>query len=506
MSDKLRVAMLVNHDWRIDSRVMRAAATLAGAGYEVHVISRVPSPRDDLLMQGQVRVHEIPQSTSIHRNPGHLLAMWCQHLRVASAACTVPGGWRTALAAWGRATAAFMMGLLTLLLSLVLAPIGGIALLARSTYRRSRWRDPAVRAQPGWRAWLVRTGLLVIPTGLRAIRSSLSAAVNVALPEHVQYLDGFSVKGLSHILAVEPDVVHAHDLVTLSTGWRAAVATGCRLIYDAHELETHTNYWGLRPATHWWVARYEATLIRRCHAVVTVCDSIADWLANHYGINRPSVVLNSPDLQLGPGSGTGRSLRNELGLTTATPLAVYVGSVTIDRGLPQCIEAAALVPGLHVALVGPRDTTVANEVLSLAERLNISSRVHLVDPVPSREVAAYIGSADCSLIAIQNVCLSYYFCFPNKLLESVMGGVPVAAARLPELERFLGRFRVGVLMDETQHISIAAAIRELLLKRAHFQPDMQTLDAIRTEYGWPAQQEKLKALYGTLSIRHSRSS
>jgi len=76
-----------------------------------------------------------------------------------------------------------------------------------------------------------------------------------------------------------------------------------------------------------------------------------------------------------------------------------------------------------------------------------------------------LGAADCSVIAIQNVCLSYYYCFPNKLFESVLAGLPVAVADLLELRRFVDQYGVGLVMDETDPKAIAGAISGFFTKR-----------------------------------------
>ena len=142
-----------------------------------------------------------------------------------------------------------------------------------------------------------------------------------------------------------------------------------------------------------------------------------------------------------------------------------------------------------------RDT---KEIRDTAEALNITDRVHLVDPVPSRQVAGFVAVADCSVIAIQNVCLSYYFCFPNKLLESSITGVPVAVARLIELERFVEKYGVGAVMDETDPVAIAATIQKILADPGRYKPSAETLQEMRTTYGWPTQQRRLLALYRSL--------
>src|SRR5258707_8571264 len=140
------------------------------------------------------------------------------------------------------------------------------------------------------------------------------------------YLNDFARAATRELVAFNPDVIHAHDLVTLSCGARAAGLLGARLVYDAHELETHTNYHSLSRQTTRWIARYEAMLIRRCDEVLTVSVSIAEWLANEYDIARPTVVMNAPERV---STTPTRALREVIGVSRDTQLVVYVGSVTV---------------------------------------------------------------------------------------------------------------------------------------------------------------------------------
>ena len=74
----------------------------------------------------------------------------------------------------------------------------------------------------------------------------------------------------------------------------------------------------------------------------------------------------------------------------------------------------------------------------------------------------FIKDADCSVIAVQNVCLSYYFALPNKLFESAIGGSPNRGRKLlVEIRRFVEENGVGVIMDETDPKDIARAIQTL---------------------------------------------
>jgi glycosyltransferase involved in cell wall biosynthesis len=298
-------------------------------------------------------------------------------------------------------------------------------------------------------------------------------------------------------------VLHAHDLVTLPAAFVAARSSDRRYVYDAHELETHTNYWELNGWTRLWISQYERSLIQLADASITVCDSIADWLKEHYSIPRPIVVMNAPRLEIprAPGAVTPRNVRDELGLPPGTPLMLYVGSVTIDRGLELCVRALAHMRGVHFALVGPQYQPIVEKLQSIAAQNATTERLHIIAPVPSQSVVDYVRGADCSVVAIQNVCLSYYFCFPNKLLESVFAGVPVAVANLAELERFIRKYPVGKVMNERSPESIAEAVMSIIQGPQRFRPSVEQLRLIQAEYGWETQEARLRALYRELLPR-----
>jgi glycosyltransferase involved in cell wall biosynthesis len=313
-----------------------------------------------------------------------------------------------------------------------------------------------------------------------------------------RYLNDFGLQGLPILVGLRPDVIHSHDLVTLSTGARGRELLECRLIYDAHELETHTNYHSLTPATKRWIARYEQILIAETDRVITVCESIADWLMREYKIERPLVVMNAPaSPPLEGADGRSDGVRSHLGLADGVPLVVYVGSVTIDRGLELCVRALHHLPGVHLATVGPRYTVTEAAMLEAAEAIGVSDRLHFVDARPADEVVRFIAGADCSVMAIQNICLSYYYCFPNKLLESVFANLPVVVADLYELRRFVEEYPVGVVVDESSAASIADGIGRVL-NDDRFRPRPDTLKGISDRFGWPRQEHRLVGLYEEL--------
>ncbi len=426
--------MLSANEAASDSRARREAAALADAGHEVHVIGRTKESTATSETHDGVVFHAVP------REPAESREYFTRLLRLHA----------SVLAFGVPRTAPSLAGL----------PFLGLALASGKPLRRySRGR------------------------------------LRLDLPGHheaLRYLNDFGAACLPLAESLQPDVVHAHDLVTLSGGAVAAARTGAELVYDAHELETHTNYHTLSAETKRWIERYESVLIRRSCAV-TVCDSIADWLRDEYAIERPLVLLNAPDARKGLPPPT--SLRRALSLGPEVPLVVYVGSVTLDRGLELAVEALAGLPGVHLATVGWRYSETEQAMRLAAEREGVADRLHFVDPLPSEDVVGFLEDADASVIPIQNVCLSYDFCFPNKLLESVFAGLPVAVANLVELRRFVTEHGVGVVMDERTPQTIAAGLRELLDRRGEYAPSREKIAELEHRYGWAVQEQKLQHLY-----------
>lgn len=289
-----------------------------------------------------------------------------------------------------------------------------------------------------------------------------------------------------------PDIVHAHDLYTLFAGWLIARRTSAKLIYDSHELELGRA--GVSSVIDKLMRRIgERFLIRKAAATVTVSDSIADHLAQHYRIDRPTVVLNTPRVD---GQESATDVRTELIIPEGKPLAVYLGGLTFNRGLDRIVEAMAMIPHLHVALVGPRTHKPTEKWLrALAKFLGVDDRLHFVDPVPSSEVPSFVRSADLSLVLVQDTCLSYRYSFPNKLLESLFARLPIVASRLPEYEKLIAITGAGVNVDQADAIEIAAGIQQVLSDREAFVPSVETIAAMRRDYGWTAQATRLLQLY-----------
>lgn len=319
----------------------------------------------------------------------------------------------------------------------------------------------------------------------------------------------------------DPDVIHAHDLITLPLAVRVSKKTGSRIVYDAHELETHRN-----PPPPGYVKRYvrriEKKNIVKADAVITVCDPIADYLAENYKISRPHIVLNSPqypprepdlsrcalkDTPQLPGTTTPhwaarsdmpRGLRREAGINRGIKLGVYVGFVTLNRGLETVIQALPFLEGVHFCAVGPRNEKVAGRLRDMAERLQVEDRFRLVDPVPPEQVVDFVRDADFGISPIWPITLSYDWAMPNKLFEMSFAGLPIVASNLDLISRFVLENRLGRIYHYDDPIDLARNVTVLLNDYEKYCPNEQQILDLRKRFDWDAQTEVVASIYDKL--------
>ncbi len=308
-----------------------------------------------------------------------------------------------------------------------------------------------------------------------------------------------------HIVRNSPgDIYHAHDFNTLPVAWWAKKRLGGKLVYDSHELFVERN----TPTPSSYISKYmigkiEAFLIHKCDVVITVNESIAKELAHRYGIERPRVLMNAPPSPKEPRFDPERSLRATLGISGQYKILLYSGGITFGRGLSQVIEAIEYLPYCHLVIMGYGAESYIEYLKDVAAKEGVSSRVSFFGPVPSEEVTAFASTADLGIAPIENRCLSYYYCSPNKLFEYIAAGLPVVASNFPELKRIIEGYGLGTTFDPEDPRDIARAINEVLSDPVKYEEMRQNALNAAKIFNWENESEKLLAIYKSLEGDHN---
>ena len=85
----------------------------------------------------------------------------------------------------------------------------------------------------------------------------------------------------------------------------------------------------------------------------------------------------------------------------------------------------------------------------MIEIYNLEDRIELIDSVSPDEVINVCRLADVGIAAIENISLNDYYSLPNKLFQYIHAGLPVLCSNLPEMEKIIDDYHVGLTFNMT---------------------------------------------------------
>jgi glycosyltransferase involved in cell wall biosynthesis len=275
---------------------------------------------------------------------------------------------------------------------------------------------------------------------------------------------------------------------------------GAPVVYDARDIYTEArNIARLPGPLRRLFARIERGWAHRADRVITVNDPYADELARRLRVERPLVVLNC-SLRREPPATRPDRLREALGLPGDRRIVLYHGGLTRDRGIEELIAAIPDVPDAQLVLLGYGD--LETDLRRRAADPATDGRISLLPAVPPAELIDWVASADIVAMPIQPTTLNHRLTTPNKLFEAIAAGVPVVASDLPGMAPIIRATGCGVVVDPTDPMAIATAIREVLDGTPERRQALADgIRAAQDEYHWERQMERLLAEYGRLTGR-----
>jgi glycosyltransferase involved in cell wall biosynthesis len=138
-----------------------------------------------------------------------------------------------------------------------------------------------------------------------------------------------------------------------------------------------------------------------------------------------------------------------------------------------------------LVFVGPADNRFPDDARQAAAKAGLNGRVQFLDWVPEDDLAALYAAAD--LVVVPSLVEG----FGLPALEAMASGTPVLAANSSSLPEVIGD--AGLLVDPSDEIALAAAIREILNDRALWQRLSAAGRARAARFTWQeAAQQTLK--------------
>lgn len=286
-------------------------------------------------------------------------------------------------------------------------------------------------------------------------------------------------------------LVNIHSLGLLPLGVFLKWAYKAKLVYDTHELETETN--GLAGFRKKLSKKLEGLLIKRADLTLVVSENIADWYAKEYSIARPPVVLNAPNKRE---LKTNNHFREQLGIGEGQVILLYQGGLAAGRGVHLILEAFKQRTDDKVVAVFMGYGALEDDIKKAAAQ---HSNIFFYPAVPPNVVLEYTSSADVGISLIENTCLSYYYCMPNKLFEYAMAGLPVLVSNMKEMAEFVAQNNSGFVLEDMTQEALNKLIDKVL------QEDLQQIklnaQQAALKNSWEVQEAIMLQAYARLGLK-----
>jgi len=305
----------------------------------------------------------------------------------------------------------------------------------------------------------------------------------------------FCKEAAKYAIEWKPHVAHAHDLNTLYAAKLVKNATQAKVVYDSHELWVHRNRVNRKATLEKQIDKIvEKMLIKHVDAIITVCESIGDWLTNKYdNIPQPVILRNMPYKI--PTNISGKNIKDRFGIQKDQIAMIYTGKLTTGRGIDIGLKVLEETSNTHFLLLGYGENEFVGALKQKIKEKNIEHRVTFCDAVPHNEVSSFISGADIALVFIEPICLSYEFALPNKLFESIQASIPVMGSNLPEIKKLIEQYEIGECFDSASDLS----------QKLKHEVTPEKIDSWRKALAdcrdvlcWDVEQNQLLELYETL--------
>lgn len=256
------------------------------------------------------------------------------------------------------------------------------------------------------------------------------------------------------------DVIHANYWLSGLVGHRLKHQLDLPLVTTFHTLARVKSLGGDTESVV--RERAELEIIGCADAICVSCPEELSQFRTLYGESPGVVAVASPGVStafFSPGDRQGA--RRALGWGNK-PLMLFVGRIQPLKGVDVAVKALARLENKQTELMivggasGSFGTSESAHVRKLICELNLTGRVHFVEPQPHHLLSTYYRAADVVLVPSRSES------FGLVALEAAACGIPVVASAVGGLLNLVEHQRSGFLVNERNPIEFARYVDQLL--------------------------------------------
>jgi glycosyltransferase involved in cell wall biosynthesis len=226
------------------------------------------------------------------------------------------------------------------------------------------------------------------------------------------------------------DAIHSHEEGSL-IGVALAAVLGVPHLYDMHSSlpQQLTNFeFSRSPVLIRLFSWLERFVIRRSRVVIVICPHLEETVRTIDSAVPVVLIENAPGSGDAPSSGSGATVRSELGLPADAPLVLYTGTFESYQGLDLLLQAAARVassrPDVRFVLAGGRPDQIS-ALRAMAGQHGGGASLVFAGQRPAEEIPRFLDAADV-LVSPRSTGTNT----PLKIYQYLRSGRPIVATRL----------------------------------------------------------------------------
>lgn len=294
-------------------------------------------------------------------------------------------------------------------------------------------------------------------------------------------------KGLElYINSYKFDVVHCHDLDTLKVGVKLKKKTGCKLVYDAHEIFGYMIERDVPKFVVNYVFRMEKKLVQHVDHLITVTEPIVSKYFEKITNAPITIVMNCKDIVI-----------KEYALPKNKVFTVsFISTLHRRRMFPEIIDTIGKIPNIKFVLAAKKENMdLYREVEQTVKKYD---NIEFLGQIPFNEVIPKTLEASVIIDPIDPDSRTTKIGLASKILDAMSCGRPIICTKGTYSAEIVNELKCGLAVDFS-----VDAFRDAIIKLRDDPTLCEKLGRIGlnvslTKYNWDIEKDKFLKVYKEL--------
>ena len=297
--------------------------------------------------------------------------------------------------------------------------------------------------------------------------------------------------------------VFAHDVPVLPLALRIKGSTGAPVICDLHEIYSEMDTTASAGRTRAYWGRVEATYLPQADGILCVNAAVEEHAARYREADVAIAVVRNSVPYVAEPHRPDCEIRSLYPIPPANRVLAFAGRLVGDANVENLVLGfgRARLDGWSLALLG--DGPLRRRLEELVATHELAGRVFLGVRVPEPDLVPTLASAQAAALPYVAVDRNHLISTPNKLFEYAQARLPIAASRLPMIERFIHEHGDGAFVDYSSVEGAAATLRRFVLMDLEGF-SAETLEAVARNVCWEKDEPMLLAVFEAAMARRDR--